>query len=34
MLYYYCRFFDDFPNLREFLKRKDEKLPPNHILLI
>ena len=26
--------YDDFPNLREFLERKDEKLPPNHILLI
>ena len=25
---------DDFPNLRDFLERKDEKLPPNHILLI
>ena len=24
----------DWPNLREFLERKDEKLPPNHILLI
>jgi len=26
--------YDDYPNLREFLERKDEKLPPNHILLI
>ena len=26
--------YDDFPNLREFLERKDEKLAPNHILLI
>ena len=26
--------YDDFPNLREFLERKDEKLSPNHILLI
>ena len=26
--------YDDYPNLREFLERKDDKLPPNHILLI